>query len=71
MTKEYMQDLALEVGGAFLGGALVVLTAAGTDFASLSVWQSAAIAGGSAALVTVKCLLARLVGDKESTRLRR
>lgn len=70
MTKTYALDLSAEVGGAFLAGALITLTADGVDLASLSLWQAAALSGGAAALVLAKGLVARLVGDRESTSLR-
>ena len=70
MTSEYAKDLAERVAATFLGGVLGVVGTNGADITSLSLWESAAVAGGVAVISLVKGLLARYVGDKESAGLR-
>lgn len=70
MTKQYLKDLVERVLTTFVGaflGAVTVTNAA--DWGSLSMWQSAAAAGGAAVISLLKGLLASRVGDKSTASL--
>jgi len=71
MTKEFAFDLLERVVATFVGAAVTVLAANGTDITELSVWESAAITGGAAVIALVKGLLARYVGAPDSAALRK
>lgn len=64
VNRKFLVDLAERVGSTFLGGALVVAGTDAADWTSLSMWQSAGVAGGLAVVALLKGLAARWVGDK-------
>jgi r1t holin len=70
MSKGYLKDLAERVivtfVGAFLGAVTVTNVA---DWGNLSMWQSAAAAGGAAVVSLLKGLFASQVGTKGTASL--
>lgn len=70
MSRAFLIDLAERVVFSFIGGALATLGAVGADITDLSLWQGAAIAGGTAVVALLKGLAAQWIGD-ESPGLKR
>jgi hypothetical protein len=71
MTKTFVLDLVERAAATFLGAALTFLVADGTDLLSITVWQSAAGAGATAASVMVLGLLTKTFGsDTDSASVR-
>lgn len=70
MTKQYLSDLAERVVTTFVAAFVSVLVSTGpAGLGSLSVWQSAAAAGGAATVSLLKGLIAKRVGDRNTASL--
>lgn len=71
VSKNYLSELAADVVGMFLGGALAALALDQLDvvaMADLGIWKAAAVAG---ALGVLKGLAGRFIGDPDTTDWRR
>jgi hypothetical protein len=72
MHSQYLKDLVERVVTTFVAAFVSVLVATGPmNLGDLSVWQSAAAAGGAAVVSLLKGFLAKNVGDRNTASLRK
>ena len=63
VNRAFVLDLAERVATTFVGGALVVAGTDAADWTSLSMWQSAGVAGSLVVVSLMKGLAAQWIGD--------